>query len=258
MIKLARRLDENLLESLKQNHYSRRIKVNFQAYGCRYDFCRFYIIKDAGKNLAVINQFNSTMVISTFEGVTLTDFNLGELETLIEMNKPQTVEMEAGFAKRLVSKLEDYTPCDRTEFEYVSKNHSPAMTVNECPRLDDVFAVLKTSFPAVAEGYDLWLTDTSHKVRRGLSQCLMLENYTTATIQYICDKVALVGHVATVPEERGRFHARKLLYWIGEKLDKEGFTVKLFARSHRVSYYEEIGFKEGEKDIVFERKNSDE
>lgn len=37
-------------------------------------------------------------------------------------------------------------------------------------------------------------------------------DYTTATIQYIIDGVALVGHVGTIPEERGKFHARQLLY----------------------------------------------
>ena len=89
----------------------------------------------------------------------------------------------------------------------------------------------------------LWLTDTSHRVRRGLSQSFLLGNYTTATIQYIIDGVALVGHVGTIPEERGKFHARQLLYWIGEKLTQDGFQVRLFARPHRVSYYEEIGFK---------------
>ena len=115
--------------------------------------------------------------------------------------------------------------------------------------------LLILSFPVIAKGYDLLLTDTSHKVRRGLSQCFMLGNYTTATIQYICDNIALVGQVATIPEERGRFHARKLLYWIGEKLNKDGIIVRLFARSNRVSYYEEIGFKELNVDIVFERKD---
>ena len=119
--------------------------------------------------------------------------------------------------------------------------------------LDDVFNVLKTSFPAIARSYELWLTDTSHRVRHGLSQSFLLGDFTTATIQYIIDGVALIGHVATIPEERGKFHARHLLYWIGERLTLDGFTVKLYARPHRVSYYEEIGFKEIGTDIVLER-----
>ena len=74
-------------------------------------------------------------------------------------------------------------------------------------------------------------------------------------IQYIIDGTALIGHVATIPEERGKFHARSLLYWIGERLTLDGFCVKLFARPNRVSYYEEIGFKEIGTDIVLERIN---
>jgi len=43
------------------------------------------------------------------------------------------------------------------------------------------------------------------------------------------------------------------LYWIGEKLTQDGFQVRLFARPHRVSYYEEIGFKACGIDLVLER-----
>lgn len=255
MIRQTNDLCENNLKTLAAGHYSRRIKSTFRAYGCGYDFCRFYLLSRDGQDILLINQFNSTMIAAEFDGVEVTDDDLGELETLINMNKPQNIEMDVELAKRLCGKLTDYTPCDRTEFEYVSKNHTPRMKVEESPPLDEVFAILKTSFPAIANGHDLWLTDTSHKIRHGLSQSYMLGKCTTATVQYICDGVVLVGNVATIPEERGRFHARKLLYWIGEKLDKQGLCVKLFARNNRVSYYDEIGFKENSADIVFERKN---
>ena len=116
--------------------------------------------------------------------------------------------------------------------------------MNELPKLDDVFRILAPCFPAIKNSYELWLTDTSHRVRRGLSQSFLLGDYTTATIQYIIDGVALVGHVGTIPEERGKFHAR---------LTQDGFQVRLFARPHRVSYYEEIGFKACGIDLVLER-----
>ena len=119
---------------------------------------------------------------------------------------------------------------------------------------DDVFKILAECFPAIKNNHGLWLTDTSHRVRRGLAQSFILDGCTTATVQYIIDKVALIGHVGTLPEERGKHHARKLLYWIGEKLTADGFDVRLFARPHRVSYYEEIGFKKCGLDIVLERK----
>lgn len=253
MIRQLEKIDVLLLEKLNKDHYSRRVKSNFEAYGTKYDFCRFFELSH-DKTECLISIFNSTMVVSNVTDINFSFELQQDLLTLINMTKPQTIEMNVELANLLKPTLCEYTPCDRTEFDFVTKNHLPDMIVNDCPKLDDVFAVLKTSFPAVAKSYDLWLTDTSHKVRRGLSQCFMLENYTTATIQYICDNTVLVGQVATLPEERGRFHARKLLYWLGEKLCKEGYTVRLFARSNRVSYYEEIGFKAISKDIVFELK----
>lgn len=258
MIRLLEKIDVNVFEKLNNNHYKRRVKSNFEAYGTAYDFCRFYELSQNDNLLLLISQFNSTMVVSECKGISYSDELKNDLLTLISINKPQTIEMNVVLANQIRDMMNDYEKCDRTEFEFVTKNHLPNMLVDDCPKLDDVFSILKTSFPVIADSYDLWLTDTSHKVRRGLSQCFVLGNFTTATIQYICDNTALVGHVATIPEERGRFHARKLLYWLGEKLNKEGVNVRLFARSNRVSYYEEIGFREIGMDIVFERILKDE
>ena len=254
MIFESKNISNDLLDDLKSNHYSRRIKSHFYAYGDKYDFSRFFIIEDNNEQLGIISIFNSSMMISTMKKQSLNENILGELAHFILMNKPLAVELETDYAKSLERLLErEYKPDVRTEFEFASKNTLPSMDVNELPDLDDVFNVLKTSFPAIARSYELWLTDTSHRVRHGLSQSFLLGDFTTATIQYIIDGVALIGHVATIPEERGKFHARHLLYWIGERLTLDGFTVKLYARPHRVSYYEEIGFKEIGTDIVLER-----
>ena len=249
----------SLLGPLKANHYSRRIKSHFQAYGTKYDFARFFEITDSeGKTVGMIVIFNASMIVSTYEGCSMDEQGLYELSQFIIMNSPLVVEIEVCYSDVLRPLLaEAYTTDVRTQFEFSGRNALPIMDVNELPKLDDVYKVLASSFPSIAENYELWITDTSHRVRRGLSQSFLLGDYTTATIQYIVDKVALIGHVATVPERRGEFHARRLLYWIGERLTLDGFTVRLFARPHRVSYYEEIGFKELETDIVFERIGSD-
>lgn len=248
-----------LLDTLKHNHYSRRIKSHYQAYGTKYDFARFFEIADeVGETAGMIVIFNASMIVSTSENKSLDKDGLYELSQFILMNAPLMVEIEVCYSDALRPLLaDDYTTDVRTQFEFSSRNALPLMEVNELPKLDDVFKVLASSFPSIADNYELWITDTSHRVRRGLSQSFLLGDYTTATIQYIVDKVALIGHVATVPERRGEFHARRLLYWIGERLTLDGFTVRLFARPHRVSYYEEIGFKELETDIVFERKEFD-
>ena len=254
MISQTLNVDNGLLDKLRQNHYSRRIKSHYYSYGTEYDFSRFFLIEEQNEQLGIISVFNSSMMISTFVDKTLSDNILIEIAHFILINKPSIVEFESCYAESLKAGLvEEYKPDVRTEFEFISKNTLPDLNVDELPRLDDVFNVLKTSFPAIADSYELWLTDTSHRVRHGLAQSFLLGKYTTATIQYIIDGTALIGHVATIPEERGKFHARRLLYWIGERLTLDGFAVKLQARPHRVSYYEEIGFKAIDTDVVLER-----
>ena len=261
MITETHDITEELLNTLEKNHYSRRIKSHFLAYGVSYDFCRFYFVREdqASDNDAVISIFNASMVVSVFEGHTLSDNEISELATLIFMTKPVTVELGLDYSKRLsVLISEDYNVFDRTMFEFVCKNHIPKLDVNELPKLDDVYDILATSFPAIRNSYSLWLTDTSHRVRKGLSQSFTLKNCSSATIQYIIDGIAFVGHVATIPKERGKHHARELLYWLGERLNEDGFSVQLFARSYNVSYYTEIGFLPIYDDIVLERKDIDE
>lgn len=245
---------ERLLDSLRHDHYSRRVKSHYFAYKTDYDFSRLFEISKDSRTLGAVSVFNASMIVACAENETFDSDTLSELAGFILMISPSVIEIPVEFAPALEKLLaEDYSIDHRTQFEFVSRNELPALDVNELPRLDDVFRVLSSSFPSLAQSYELWITDTSHRVRRGLSQSFLLGDYSTATIQYIVDKVALIGHVATVPERRGEFHARRLLYWIGERLTRDGFTVRLFARPHRVSYYEEIGFKAIAHDIVFER-----
>ncbi|MBQ1904726.1 MAG: hypothetical protein II168_10210 [Ruminococcus sp.] len=246
------------LEKLTPNNYTRRIKSHFLAYSTKYEFCRFFAVDDYDEHLGIICVFNSSMMVSSFEGITFDEDTLSEIASFIVMNKPYSVESPVQYAPALERMCQiEYVGDKRTEFAFAAKSEIPELDVQELPKLDNVFAILAECFPAIKNNHGLWLTDTSHRVRRGLAQSFILDGCTTATVQYIIDKTALIGHVGTLPAERGKHHARKLLYWIGEKLTADGFDVRLFARPHRVSYYEEIGFKKCGLDIVLERKYAD-
>lgn len=261
MIAETHSITKELLNTLEKNHYTRRIMSHYLAYGVSYDFCKFYFIREYENscNDAVISIFNASMVVSLFKGHKLSDNEISELSTLIYMTKPLTVELDFVYSEKLSGIISDYyNVFERTLFEFLCKNHIPKLDVNETPKLDDVYKILSTSFPAIKNSYSLWLTDTSHRVRKGLSQSFTLESCSSATIQYIIDGIAFVGHVATIPEERGKHYARELLYWLGERLNEDGFSVQLFARSYNVSYYTEIGFMPIYNDIVLERKDLDE
>lgn len=259
MITQTKNIDKSFLESLKSNHFSRRIRSHFEAYKADYDFCRFFLIKDDEQIRGIVSVFNSSMVVSEFFDKELTNEDIFELSILVNMTKPVTVELELDLANKLYDHIkDDYSSIPRVEFEFVCKEKISNLFVDETPRLDDVFEILQTSFPIIRQTRDLWLTDTSHRIRRGLSQSFILSGVTSATIQYLIDDIAFVGHVATIPHARGKHHARELLYWIGEKLNADGFKVRLYARNYNVSYYTEIGFVPVNEDVVLERKTFEE
>ena len=121
----------------------------------------------------------------------------------IRMLKPFSVELERKYGDRLAQLLDDeYRSEKRTEFDYAPTGRLPELDVDDTPKLDDVYKILAQCFPRLEDSYEIWLTDTSHRIRRGLSQSFLMGDYTTATIQYIIDRVALVGQVGTVPEPK--------------------------------------------------------
>ncbi len=255
MIKFLSEIDENIFNRLTNNHYSRKIKSNFLAYGVKYEFSRFFIICEDGIDFGLINLFNSSMTVSTFSNFILNENFVNDLVTFINMNLPDTIEIDKSIAIKIKQQLEcDYKATDRMDFKFCEHDFHTSMTVNEVPQLDKVFNVVSQCFPSLKNSYQSWITDTSHRIRHGLSQIFMIGDFTTAYIHYIIDGCAVVGQVATLPESRGHHHARELLYYIGDKLSQNNIEVHLFARSHRVSYYKEIGFLPLSEDIVFERK----
>lgn len=258
MIKQTTDLNEQQIAELESNHFSRRILSHFLAYGTRYDFCRFFTLERDNSCVALISVFNSAMVVCSFKGKTLNDEDILELSILVGMTKPFTVELDEAYSSALFEKIkDDYNEFGRVEFEFRCPETPPDIKVNDMPRLDDVFDILKTSFPIIKNTRELWLTDTSHRVRHGMSQCFTFGDFSSATIQYILDGIAFVGHVATVPWERGKHRARELLYWIGDRLNADGYSVRLYARDYNVSFYMEIGFVPVRSDKVYERKNID-
>ncbi len=255
MIKFLENLEINRIEKLCEGHYKRKILSNFYAYGIKYDFLRFYEIISEKENcgIGLISIFNSSMVIELDFDKEIPYEEIGELMTFISFNSPLTIEMPFYLAIEGKKHLRGvYLPCDRTEFAFTPHEIGQALVINEAPKLDDVYAILEECFPIVRNSYHLWLTDTSHRIRHGLSQAFLVENKTTATLQYMVNNIALIGHVGTFPSHRGKHYAREMLYSIGDKLFAQGLEVRLFARNHRVSYYNEIGFLPIGSDIVFE------
>ena len=249
-------LEENDIDfsSLVADCYTRKLKSNLNAYGVSYDFCRFYSLSSKTQK-AIICIFNSSMLVANIEGENFNDEDIEDLLIFIKMNKPSMIEMNVAIAKRIKDNIkEDYLCENRTEFECIDTFDIEEIELDDKPSLDEVFDIVKLAFPSMRESYDMWITDTSHRIRREQSVLYCFEKSSTLMIKYMLDGYALIGQVGTLPEKRGNDYARKMLHTVSNLMNKKGLKVCLFAREKMVGFYQKLGFSPMLSDVVFERK----
>ena len=254
MIKQIFSQEEFEFDKLTPNCYTRKLKSNFNAYETKYDFCRFYKA-ETDSTKAIICMFNSSMLVATVVNTEYDDEFINDLITFIQMNKPTMVEVDRLIAEKLQDYLsDDYDFKIRTEYEYDIRVEPLNITVDENPKLDEIFDIVKVAFPALADAYEMWITDSSHRLRRKQAWLYCYKNSSTLMVKYILDGYALIGQVGTLPDARGKNFARELLYYTINKMQSQGIKVCLFAREKMFSYYEELGFIPVLMDLVLERK----
>ena len=238
--------------SLSRCHYGRKILCCLAAYGTKYNFCRFFRLRSHDQSAWMMLQ-NSTLLISSQADFSNDADAASELSLFIAMHKPFRVEGAQSLLNHL--NLRNYQPLHRSVFRLEPGGISPLFDpeqVNRAPKLDDVYEILSEGFPNLI-AYDLWLTDTSHMVRRGLRQCFTYYNVTAATAIYDYADQVLIGQVATKIAARGKGYARDFLHWIANDLEARGKTGILYALDIRKSFYEEIGFTLLESEYVWEQ-----
>lgn len=230
---------------LRRTWRGRKMYSYYKAYGLAYPFCQFYAVGEEG----VLLLFNSTMLIVGASGE-----DAEGLALFIRMHQPHRVEMDEPARTAAAALLPEYASLHRTTFAL--EPDPVAQPVEEFvefnPSLQDVYRILQAGFPNLAE-YSLWLTDTSHRCRHGVSHVLTYKDSTTATILYDIDGYVLVGEVATLPEARGLGHARNFLKWLAGFLAQFGKQPALYALDIRESFYREIGFTAIAEEYVLER-----
>ncbi|MGN0613690.1 MAG: N-acetyltransferase [Porcipelethomonas sp.] len=237
--------DESLInrEKLLETCCGRKILSYLMAYGTGYDFCRFYI----NENGCIILLINSTLLIDGG------DFSKEELAGFVLMNAPFRIEGD-GKAVAMLEGTEGYRKLHRTLFRLVpgGENTAGQSDIEFEPDLDEVYSILSEGFPNLIE-YPLWLTDTSHRIRHGISRVFAYKGSTTASIVYDIDDHVLVGQVATKISARGSGYARSFLRWLAEYLSNQNKTALLYALDTRESFYREIGFEVYSSEYVLER-----
>lgn len=251
MISELKRATELDRKSLAVCHYGRQILCNMVAYGTKYSFCRFFRLRSHDKTAWMMLK-NSTLLISTQADFSKDAEAAAELSMFINMHQPFRTEGAQSLLRNL--QLAGYRMLHRSVFRLEAGGISPVFDegqIDRAPRLDDVYEILSEGFPNLI-AYDLWLTDTSHMVRRGLRQCYTYFNVTAATAIYDYADQVLIGQVATRTAARGKGYARDFLHWIANDLEARGKTGILYALDIRRSFYEEIGFTLLESEYVWE------
>ena len=229
--------------SLISSCAGRRILSYLDAYGMKYDFCRFYTDEHGGVILLV----NATMLLYGDR------FEKEELESFVHLYRPFRIEgSQQGI--ELISGTEGYRHLHRNVFR-LTPHEGELIDDEEVdmePSLDDIYAILAEGFPNLLD-YPMWLADTSHRIRHGISLVMCYQKTTTASIVYDINDHVLVGQVATKTASRGKGNARRLLKWLADKLQKDGKTAYLYALDTRESFYREIGFELSDCEYVLER-----
>lgn len=225
----------------------RRILSYLQAYGTGYDFCRFFV-NDSG---SVILLINSTMLVVGKK------FESEELVTFAQMNKPFRIE-GSDCAINGLKEIDGYKRLHRTIFKLKSDNMSviDEQDINFDPKLDDVYEILMEGFPNLLD-YNLWLADTSHRVRHGISRVFTYKGATTASITYDMNGFVLISQVATKISARGSGYARIFLKWLADYVKGQNKTAFLYALDTRESFYREIGFEVYNDEYVLERTDKE-
>lgn len=246
--------DEFEFDSLINDCYLRNLKSNYNAYGAEYDFCRFFKLTNNYAK-AIIGIYYSAMIVVLAENLEIDDEFIDDLVMFIRMSKPDRVEVDNSVSEVIKSILSDeYSVANRTELFYNGKLEESNIEVNESPKLDDVFKIVKEAFPSLRDTYEVWITDTSHRIRHSQSNLCTYQNASTLMVKYYIDGYALIGQIGTLISERGKNYARELIYYVCKELIDKRFKPCLFARDNMVSYYTELGFTITLNDFVLERK----
>lgn len=227
---------DNIAERVTNSYYGYKILAAYRAYGAEYEFCKFYSCGDG-----IVHIYNSSMVIDG-------KCDASELEMLMKMLKPVTVELSSELTLQVEGEYEQY---HRTLFRLKSCScdiDNDYVKVNTCAA--ECHKILAESFENMGS-YEDWYVDINHRIRHKVANLYLFDS-TTATQQFNINGFVFLSHIATAEAARGKGIARRLLYYLAEKYEKEHCKAYLWALDHRKSFYESIGFEPVAEDILYE------
>lgn len=216
----------------------RKILAYFNAYGTKYDFCRFFA-SDKGGYALVYNG------VITLDG----DFDREELEGFISIANPYAVEMSSNIALHIG---DNYRRYEVKLYGYSGgREMYNLLDVRINKDYAEVYRILGESFGM--SDFPAWYTDLSHKVRHGVSN-MYLYKTTTATSYFEAEDTVFLSHIATAIPDRGKGRAGELVRYLCGKYSCSGKKIYLCCTDERKTFYEMLGFTYVKDEFVYRKE----
>lgn len=203
---------------------AQKIRALLHAYGTDYDFCRFFIhnvdsfLAEMGGSYVLCSGGKcAPEEVAGFLG-----FN-GFSELLCNEKIGTQISAILGGRLSLINLM-----------KFVGSAQD--FKVERAPALREVYEIIGTVF---GFEFEPWYLDMSHRTRHGVARCLKLGG-SALVIQHEINGEALISQVATLPAERGKGGASRLLSAVCAELS--GSEVYVLCEDRLISFYEKNGF----------------
>ncbi len=210
-----------------------KINALYQAYGTKYDFCRFY-----RQGNCVLSSLDGSFVICDDGSA-----DIEELADFLRMNGFAEIFCSECIGKALAELLHtDYSSVNVMRFDGTAAD---SLCFDDTHSLSDVYSI-------ISEGFDIefepWYLDMSHRVRHGVSRCCTLEDKAALVIQHDINGEALISQVSCRKACRGQGIAAKLVKAVAATLQPS--DVYVICEDELIAFYEKCGFSIVGKSII--------
>lgn len=211
--------------AIPRSHYKNNVEFLFKCYGIGSDFCEFYTAENA---VICIFEKASALIAGTPENYE---------ETAIFLSGIGRINAEIEVTEKLLPYLYDFenVPVD---FQTAKIMDEKSENLSDNCDLKMVYNIIVSGFGEF--DFDLWYTDTSHKIRHNLARCYVYKNASSVTASFFGDDTVFLSQVSTLKTERHKGYASRMLHEVTGLY--KGKTVYLIAEENKRPFYKSAGF----------------
>ncbi len=212
-----------------------KMRALYKAYGIVYPFCSYYLSED-GNAAAVL--YHSTLFFSDMLHRSLAWEDSLSVLPVHTISTDTTLDLIGFFEKQ------------GTFFQKENQNLAPCDVVVESGNIEAAYQILKKVFPETfcngskteqKDFYMDWYCEMSHRIRRGLTDVVVLQNKATASVFCIEDDAIFLSQIGVLSELRGGGYGKKMLAAIMQKY--AGKTCYVFSKNPNADkFYHALGF----------------